>query len=136
MKRRYATKRRAERTGKPGECSLQGIGFSGIVPTLITSLGDIYDGAAEATAQGIRIMAGGGSLVVFQMVAGVLVVANWRWPFPFYFGAVPLALLLARWFMEPTDADAEIDADAETSSDDEVEHSESDSPNGASAAAT
>lgn len=34
--------------------ALQGVGFAGVTPVIITCLGDLYEGDAEATAQGIR----------------------------------------------------------------------------------
>jgi len=87
---------------------VQGLGFAGIVPTLITSLGDLYEGTAEATAQGLRIATVGASLVTFPAVAGALVVVDWRWPYYMYVAAIPIAVVLALYFREPTDrADAD-----------------------------
>ncbi|MFB6218870.1 MAG: MFS transporter [Halobacteriaceae archaeon] len=91
--------------------ALQGVGFGGLVPMLITSLGDLYEGAAEATAQGLRITVVGASLVVFPAVAGRLVVADWRWPFGIYLLAVPLAAVVWWALDEPGAAAAEGDAD-------------------------
>jgi MFS family permease len=82
---------------------VQGLGFAGLVPTLITSLGDIYEGTAEATAQGLRIATVGTSLVTVPAIAGALVVLDWRWPLYMYAAAVPIAVVLALYFREPAD---------------------------------
>ncbi|MFB6171247.1 MAG: MFS transporter [Haloarculaceae archaeon] len=82
---------------------LQGFGFAGIVPVIITSVGDMYEGGAEATAQGLRFSISGVSLVVFPVLAGVLIAFGWQYPFLLYGIAVPLAAMIALWFDEPTD---------------------------------
>lgn len=82
---------------------LQGFGFAGIVPVIITSVGDMYEGGAEATAQGLRFSTSGVSLVVFPVLAGLLVAFGWQYPFLLYGIAIPLAVMIALWFEEPTD---------------------------------
>jgi len=52
---------------------VQGIGFGGINPILITSIGDIYSGTREATGQGLRFTVAGLSGAVFPLLAGALV---------------------------------------------------------------
>lgn len=81
---------------------IQGFGFAGIVPIIITSVGDLYRGAAEATAQGLRFATSGISLVVFPLLAGLLVVIGWRVPFLLYGISLPLAVAIGLWFEEPT----------------------------------
>ena len=80
---------------------VQGIGFSGVIPVIITSIGDLYTGEREATGQGIRFMASGLSGAVFPLAAGVLVLLAWQYPFLLYAMAIPTALALHRWFDEP-----------------------------------
>lgn len=80
---------------------LQGFGFAGIVPIIITSVGDMFEGDAEATAQGFRFATSGVSLVVFPILAGALVVVDWRIPFLLYGIALPLAVLIAFRLEEP-----------------------------------
>lgn len=80
---------------------LQGIGFAGIIPVIITCIGDLYEGDREVTGQGIRFMASGLSGAVFPLLAGVLVLAAWQYPFLLYAMAVPVALALHVWFEEP-----------------------------------
>lgn len=83
---------------------LQGIGFAGIVPTLITSIGDLYAGSREAMAQGLRFTVSGLSQAAFPLLAGVLVAAAWQYPFLLYAVAFPIAGLVYVWFDEPTAA--------------------------------
>ncbi|SDM73212.1 Predicted arabinose efflux permease, MFS family [Halogranum gelatinilyticum] len=87
---------------------LQGVGYTGIAPVLITSVGDIFadDADAEASAQGLRFTAVGVSLTVFPVLSGALVVLAWQYPFYLYGLAVPTALVVWALFEEPTAADA------------------------------
>lgn len=83
---------------------LQGIGYAGITPVLITAIGDLYAGSREATAQGLRFTSSGLSQGLFPLIAGLLVGVAWQYPFLIYFLAVPSALLVAVWFEEPARA--------------------------------
>lgn len=87
---------------------LQGVGYTGIAPVLITSVGDIFadDADAEASAQGLRFTAVGLSLTVFPVLSGALVVLAWQYPFYLYGLAVPTALVVWLLFEEPA-ADAD-----------------------------
>lgn len=80
---------------------LQGVGFGGINPIIITSIGDLYAGAREATGQGLRFMVSGLSGTVFPLVSGVLVVFAWQYPFLVYALALPVAGVVYVWFDEP-----------------------------------
>jgi len=81
--------------------ALQGVAFGGITPVIITSLGDIYQGTEEATAQGIRFTGSGLTQTVFPLLSGALVAVAWQYPFLLYAIAVPIAGAVARWFAEP-----------------------------------
>lgn len=81
---------------------VQGIGFSGVTPVIITILGDLYDGDSEATAQGLRFGVSGLSQAVFPALAGALIVVAWQYPFVIYGFAIPVAIAVAIWFEEPT----------------------------------
>lgn len=85
---------------------LQGIGAAGINPIIITSIGDIYTGAQEATGQGLRFMSSGLSGTVFPMISGLLVVIGWQYPFLLYAMALPVAAAMLLWFEEPINSDA------------------------------
>lgn len=81
--------------------SLQGLGFAGILPVVITSIGDLYDGGEEATGQGLRFAVSGLSQAVFPIVGGGLVVLAWQYPFLLYALAIPVALLVYARFEDP-----------------------------------
>lgn len=80
---------------------VQGVAFAGLTPVIITSLGDLYDGAREATAQGLRFTSSGVYQSIFPAVAGALVVVGWQYPFLLYGLAFPAAAVVHRWFDEP-----------------------------------
>ncbi|AUX10049.1 major facilitator superfamily MFS_1 [Halalkaliarchaeum desulfuricum] len=82
---------------------LQGIGFAGVIPVIITCLGDLYEDDAEATAQGLRFGVSGLSQAVFPATAGVLVVLAWQYPFFIYGLGIPVAAAIWLRFEEPTD---------------------------------
>jgi MFS family permease len=86
---------------------LQGVGYTGIAPVLITSVGDIFaeDDDAEAAAQGLRFTAVGISLTVFPVLSGALVALAWQYPFVLYGLAIPTALVVFLLFEEPAEAD-------------------------------
>ncbi len=81
---------------------LQGAGFAFITPVIITSIGDIYGGTAEATAQGLRFTTSGLSQTFFPFLAGVLVALAWQYPLLLYALAFPVAALVYVRFDEPT----------------------------------
>lgn len=85
---------------------LQGIGFAALTPIIITSLGDLYSGTKEATAQGLRFTGSGLSQTVFPLIAGVLVGFAWQYPFLLYAIAFPIAAVVYLRFEEPMDDDA------------------------------
>lgn len=84
---------------------LQGAAFAGLNPILITTVRDIFEGPAEATGQGLRVMVAGFGQTVFAPVAGLLVVIAWQLPFLLYAMAFPIALAVLVWFEEPTNDD-------------------------------
>lgn len=79
---------------------LQGIGYAGITPVIITAIGDLYTGTTEATAQGLRFTSSGVAQGLFPLIAGVLVGIAWQYPFFLYLMAVPIAGLVALFFEE------------------------------------
>jgi len=83
---------------------LQGAAFGGLTPVIITSIGDLYAGTREATAQGLRFTGSGLTQTVFPLIAGLLVAVAWQLPFLIYAMAFPIALLVALRFEEPGDS--------------------------------
>lgn len=83
---------------------VQGVGYCGIGPVLIASVGDLYVGEREATAQGLRFATVGLSLALFPVVAGVLVARGFRLPFLLFLLGLPVALVVLLVFEEPTRA--------------------------------
>ncbi|WP_256301755.1 MFS transporter [Haloarchaeobius salinus] len=79
----------------------QGAGLACITPVLITSIGDMYEGGQETTGQGLRFGVSGLTATVFPVLAGVLVVIAWQYPFLIYSIAIPIAVVVFLWFEEP-----------------------------------
>lgn len=98
---------------------LQGLGSATLSPVIITALGDLYDGAREATAQGIRFTAVGVGQAAIPPISGFLVGVGWQYPFLLYALTVPVGLAVWAWFDEPTAIgsarDATADADERSS---------------------
>lgn len=80
---------------------LQGIGYAGITPVVITSIGDLYTDAEEATAQGLRFTSSGAAQATFPVLAGFLVTLAWQYPFLIFAIAIPIAVLLQLFYEEP-----------------------------------
>lgn len=85
---------------------VQGVGFSGINPIIITSIGDMYREETEAAGQGLRFMIAGLSGASFPLVAGGLVIYVWQAPFLLYTIAFPVAVGVYLWFREPTTSES------------------------------
>jgi len=85
----------------------QGIGFGGLTPVIVASIGDLYEAGAEATAQGIRFATSGLTLMLFPLLGGLLVTVAWNVPFILYALPFPIAILLYLYFEEPSTADEE-----------------------------
>jgi MFS family permease len=90
---------------------VQGVGFAGITPIIITSIGDMYGGTQEATAQGFRFTSSGVTQAVFPIVSGIIIAFAWQYPFLLYAISFPVAALVYFGFDEPNDGKAESLAD-------------------------
>jgi MFS family permease len=80
---------------------VQGVGYCGIAPVLITSVGDLYAGEREAAAQGVRFTVVGVALTVAPLVAGALVVLAWQAPFLVYLLALPASVAVVLFLGDP-----------------------------------
>ena len=85
----------------------QGIGFAALTPIIITSIGDLYTGTKEVTAQGLRFTGSGISQTVFPIGAGIIAGAAWQYPFLLYAVAFPVAAIVYLYFEEPARSEAE-----------------------------
>lgn len=79
---------------------VQAAGAAFAKPILVAALGDLYAGSREATAQSVRVAFDQVVGVITPVVAGVLFVAAWQYPFLVYLFAVPVAGWL--WFSFPS----------------------------------
>lgn len=73
---------------------VQGIGYSGVMPTTVTLLGDLYEGSVETTAQGIRSSMNNLASSILPVIAGAMLAISWKAPFFLYLATVPAALLV------------------------------------------
>lgn len=85
----------------------QGISFAAVTPVIITSIGDLYTGRAEATGQGLRFAVSGLTQGIFPFIGGVLVVVAWQYPLLLYTIGIPISVVLAVSFTEPTETTRE-----------------------------
>lgn len=85
---------------------VQGLGYSGIIPVVIASIGDVYAGEEETAAHGLRFSSSALSQAVFPVVAGGLAALSWRYPFLLFAVAFPIAGLVAVYLDEPASASA------------------------------
>ncbi|MFB6101479.1 MAG: MFS transporter [Haloplanus sp.] len=81
---------------------LQGVGYSGIIPVVITSIGDVYEDVAETAAHGLRFSSSALSQAIFPVFAGALTALSWRFPFLLFAVAFPIAGLVYVGLDEPT----------------------------------
>lgn len=93
---------------------LQGVGFACLTPIIVTSIGDLFEGASEATAQGLRFTGSGLSQTIFPLISGILVMVAWQYPFLLYALAFPIAVLIYIGLEEPANSN---EPDSETVSD-------------------
>lgn len=79
---------------------VQGTVAGGIIPLTITIIGDSWEGARGAAAQGIRLSANGLASVVVPTLAGLLAGLAWYYPFYLFAVAFPAGLLGYRYLPE------------------------------------
>ena len=82
--------------------AVQGVGYSGIIPVVIASIGDVYADAEETAAHGLRFSSSALSQAVFPVVAGGLAALSWRYPFLLFAVVFPIAGLVAVYLDEPS----------------------------------
>lgn len=92
---------------------IQAVSFAGTLPLAATLIGDLYSGAKGSTAQGLRSSVNGIANTVAPVLAGLLAVLNWRYPFLLFTIALPVMGLFYLYYPESTTPTVKRDALAE-----------------------
>lgn len=80
--------------------TVQGIGFSAVIPLTIVLIGDLLEGRREVSGQGLKVFIDRVGELILPPLGGALALIGWRWPFVTYAVAVPLGVLVAFWMPE------------------------------------
>jgi ACDE family multidrug resistance protein len=80
--------------------TLQGIGFSAVIPLTIVLIGDLLEGDNEISGQGLKVFLDRIGYLVFPPLGGLLAMIAWYWPFVFYILTVPVGLAAWIWMPE------------------------------------
>ncbi len=81
--------------------AIQGLGYGGIMPLVVTVIGDTYTKAEETRAQGTKVFIDRIGMLCFPPLAGFLGALSWHAPFALYGLAIPIAFCILRWLPEP-----------------------------------
>jgi len=80
--------------------TLQGIGFSAVIPLTIVLIGDLLEGDNEISGQGLKVFLDRIGYLVFPPLGGLLAMIAWYWPFVFYVLTIPVGLAAWLWMPE------------------------------------
>lgn len=80
--------------------TLQGIGFSAVIPLTIVLIGDLLEGDNEISGQGLKVFLDRIGYLVFPPLGGLLAMVAWYWPFVFYILTIPVGLAAWLWMPE------------------------------------
>ncbi|HJX10373.1 MAG TPA: MFS transporter, partial [Candidatus Binatia bacterium] len=80
--------------------TLQGVGFSAVIPLTIVLIGDLLEGDNEIGGQGLKVFLDRIGYLVFPPLGGLLATIAWFWPFVFYVLTVPVGLAALVWMPE------------------------------------
>jgi len=80
--------------------TLQGVGFSAVIPLTIVLIGDLLEGDNEIGGQGLKVFLDRIGYLVFPPLGGLLATIAWFWPFAFYILTVPVGLAALVWMPE------------------------------------
>jgi ACDE family multidrug resistance protein len=80
--------------------TLQGIGFSAVIPLTIVLIGDLLEGDNEISGQGLKVFLDRIGYFVFPPLGGLLATIAWFWPFLFYVLTIPVGLAAFFWMPE------------------------------------
>jgi ACDE family multidrug resistance protein len=80
--------------------TLQGVGFSAVIPLTIVLIGDLLEGDSEIGGQGLKVFLDRIGYLVFPPLGGLLAAVAWFWPFVFYALTIPVGLAAFFWMPE------------------------------------
>ena len=80
--------------------TLQGIGFSAVIPLTIVLIGDLLEGDNEISGQGLKVFLDRIGYLVFPPLGGLLAMIAWYWPFVFYVLTIPVGVAAWLWMPE------------------------------------
>jgi MFS transporter, ACDE family, multidrug resistance protein len=80
--------------------TLQGIGFSAVIPLTIVLIGDLLEGDNEISGQGLKVFLDRIGYLIFPPLGGLLATIAWYWPFVFYILTIPVGLAAWLWMPE------------------------------------
>lgn len=80
--------------------TLQGIGFSAVIPLTIVLIGDLLEGDNEISGQGLKVFLDRIGYFVFPPLGGLLAAIAWFWPFAFYALTIPVGVAALLWMPE------------------------------------
>jgi MFS family permease len=80
--------------------TLQGIGFSAVIPLTIVLIGDLLEGDSEISGQGLKVFLDRIGYFIFPPLGGLLAAIAWFWPFVFYVLTIPVGIAALLWMPE------------------------------------
>jgi MFS transporter, ACDE family, multidrug resistance protein len=80
--------------------SLQGVGFSAVIPLTIVLIGDLLEGDSEIGGQGLKVFLDRIGYFVFPPLGGLLATIAWFWPFACYVVTIPVGIAALIWMPE------------------------------------
>lgn len=80
--------------------TIQGIGFSAVIPLTIILIGDLLEGDHEVGGQGLKVFLDRIGYLIFPPLGGLLATIAWYWPFALYILVVPLGFIVLFWMPE------------------------------------
>jgi MFS family permease len=80
--------------------TLQGIGFSAVIPLTIVLIGDLLEGDNEISGQGLKVFLDRIGYLIFPPLGGMLAMIAWYWPFVFYILTIPVGVAAWLWMPE------------------------------------
>jgi MFS transporter, ACDE family, multidrug resistance protein len=80
--------------------TLQGIGYSAVIPLTIVLIGDLLEGDQEIGGQGLKVFLDRIGYMIFPPLGGLLATIAWFWPFTLYILTIPVGLAALIWMPE------------------------------------